>query len=96
MQVTSLLPSFTALLSVHVTWTTVPGSTGNCFVVSTVLIHSVFSPVQIGAVEVLVLSKKSCILTFSDINVKDLFPNLVDLRFHGSGDYSIKCARYVR
>ena len=36
----------------HVTSTTVPGSTGNCVVVFIVLVHSVFSPVQIGAVEV--------------------------------------------
>ena len=35
----------------HVTFTTVPGSTGNCVVVSIVLVHSVFSPVHIGAVE---------------------------------------------
>ena len=34
------------------TSTTVPVSTGNCVVVSIVLVHSVFSPVQIGAVEV--------------------------------------------
>ena len=36
----------------HVTSTTVPGSTGNCVLVSIVLVHSVFSPVHIGAVEV--------------------------------------------
>ena len=35
------------------TSTTVPGSTGNCVVVSIVLVHSVFSPVQSGAVEVI-------------------------------------------
>ena len=34
------------------TSTTVPGFTGNCVVVSIVLVHSVFSPVQSGAVEV--------------------------------------------
>ena len=35
------------------TSTTVPGLTGNCVVVSIVLlVHSVFSPVQSGAVEV--------------------------------------------
>ena len=35
------------------TSTSVPGSTGNCEVVSIVLlVHSVFSPVQSGAVEV--------------------------------------------
>ena len=32
------------------TSTTVPGFTGNCVVVSIVLVHSVFSPVQSGAV----------------------------------------------
>ena len=52
-QVILLLPSKTASESEHVTSTTVPGSTGNCVVVSIVLVHSVFSPVQIGAVEVL-------------------------------------------
>ena len=36
----------------QVTSTTVPGSTGNCVVVSIVLVHSVFSPVHIGAVEI--------------------------------------------
>ena len=51
-QVTWLLPSLTALVSEHVNSTTVPGSTGNCVVVFIVLVHSVFSPVQIGAVEV--------------------------------------------
>ena len=34
------------------TSTTVPGFTGNCVVVFIVLVHSVFSPVHIGAVEV--------------------------------------------
>ena len=34
------------------TSTIVPGSTGNCVVVFIVLVHSVFSPVHIGAVEV--------------------------------------------
>ena len=50
-QVTSLLPSFTASEMEHVTFTTVPGLTGNCIVVFIVLIHSVFSPVQSGAVK---------------------------------------------
>ena len=45
-QVTSLLPVFIAPVSEHVTSTTVPGFTGNCVVVSSVLIHSVLSPVQ--------------------------------------------------
>ena len=48
-QVTWLLPSLTSSESKHVTSTTVPGFTGNCVVVSIVLVHSVFSPVQIGA-----------------------------------------------
>ena len=48
-QVTSLLPTFTASESKHVTVTTVPGSTGNCVVVSIVPVHSVFSPVHSGA-----------------------------------------------
>ena len=51
-QVTALLPALTALVSEHATSTTVPGSTGNCVVVFIVLVHSVFSPVHIGAVEV--------------------------------------------
>ena len=51
-QVTWLLPLFTASESEHVTSTTVPGLTGNCVVVFIVLVHSVFSPVHIGAVEV--------------------------------------------
>ena len=34
------------------TSTTAPGFTGNCVVVFIVLVHSVFSPVHIGAVEV--------------------------------------------
>ena len=51
-QVTSLLPSLTASVSEHATSTTVPVSTGNCAVVSIVLlVHSVFSPVHTGAVE---------------------------------------------
>ena len=50
-QVTSLLPSLTASEKEHFTSTTVPGLTGNCVVVFIVLVHSVFSPVQCGAVE---------------------------------------------
>ena len=41
----------------QVTSTTVPGSTGNCVVVFIVLVHSVFSPVHIGAVEVFKFSE---------------------------------------
>ena len=52
-QVTSLLPSLTASESEHVTSTTVPEFTGNCVVVFIELVHSVFSPVQIGAEMVL-------------------------------------------
>ena len=52
-QVTSLLPLFTASGSEHVTVTTVPESTGNSVVVRIVLIHSVFSPVQLSDVEVM-------------------------------------------
>ena len=48
MQVTSLLPEFSVTVSEHVTSTTVPGSTGNFVFVSSVLVHSVFSPVQSG------------------------------------------------
>ena len=51
-QVTSLLPSFTASGSEHSTSTTVPVSTGNCVVVLIVLVHSVLSPVQSGADDV--------------------------------------------
>ena len=54
-QVTSLLPSLTASEFEHVTSTTVPGFTGNCVVVFIVLVHSVFSPVQSGAVEIIVI-----------------------------------------
>ena len=57
-QVTWLLPSFTASELEHVTSTTAPVSTGNCDVVSIVLVHSVFSPVHIGAAEVFNLSEK--------------------------------------
>ena len=48
LQVTSLLPEFTAPVSEHVTSTSVPGSTGNCVVVSSMLVHSGFRPVQSG------------------------------------------------
>jgi hypothetical protein len=44
--VTSLLPLLRALESEHLTLTTVPGTTGNCCVVSIELVHSVFSPEQ--------------------------------------------------
>ena len=47
--VTWLLPLLIASELEHVTSTTVPMSTGNCVVVFIVLVHSVFSPVQIGA-----------------------------------------------
>ena len=47
-QVTSLLPNAIALESAHFSSTTVPGSTGNCVVVSSVSVHSVFSPVHTG------------------------------------------------
>ena len=50
--VTWLLPLMTASELEHVTSTTIPGLTGNCVVVFIVLVHSVFSPVQIGAVEI--------------------------------------------
>ena len=49
MQVTLLLPLLTASELEHVTSTTFPEFTGNCVVVSIVLVHSVFSPVQSGA-----------------------------------------------
>ena len=49
-QVTSLLPSLAASGLEQVTSTTVPWFTGNCVVVSIVLVHSVFNPVQSGAV----------------------------------------------
>ena len=52
-QVILLLPIKTASVSEHVTSTTVPGFTGNCVVVSIVLVHSVFSPVQSGAVMII-------------------------------------------
>ena len=52
-QVTSLLPALTASALEHVTSTTVPGFTGNCVVVSIVLVHSVFNPLHIVAVEVI-------------------------------------------
>ena len=55
-QVTSLLPSKTASESEHVTSTTVPGLTGNCVVVFIVLVHPAFSPVQSGAVGMIVCS----------------------------------------
>ena len=58
-QVTWLLPSFTASEFEHVNSTTVPGSTGNCVVVFIVLVHSVFSPVHIGAVVVFNFSRLS-------------------------------------
>ena len=47
-QVTSLLPPFTASELEQVTSTTVPESTGNCVVVFIKVVHSVFSPVQIA------------------------------------------------
>ena len=49
-QVTSLLPSLIALELEHLTSTTVPIATGNCAVVSIVLVHSGFSPVQVAEV----------------------------------------------
>ena len=54
--VTLLPPSFTASEFEQVICTTVPGFTGNCFVVSIVLVHSVFNPVQAGAARVLIQS----------------------------------------
>ena len=53
MQVTALLPSFTASGLEHSTSITVPGFTGNCVVVFIVLVHSVLSPVQSGADDVI-------------------------------------------
>ena len=50
MQVIFALPSFIASTLEQVTSTTVPGFTGNCLVVSIVLVHSVFSPVHVGTV----------------------------------------------
>ena len=49
-QVILLLPALRASVSEHETSTSVPGFTGNCVVVFIVLVHSVFSPVQSGAV----------------------------------------------
>ena len=45
-QITPLLPWLIASKSEQVTSTTVPGFTGNCVVVSSVLVHSVLSPVH--------------------------------------------------
>ena len=68
MQVTSLLPSFTASGLEHVTSTTVPGSTGNCVDVFIVLVHSVFSPVQLcGAEEAI---QKFCYVNCKAADVK--------------------------
>ena len=50
MHVISLSPLLTCSVSEHVTSTTVPAITGNCVVVSIVLVHSVFSPVHDGTV----------------------------------------------
>ena len=50
--VISLLPLLTAFELEHATSITVPAFTGNCVVVFIVLVHSVFSPVQTGSVEV--------------------------------------------
>ena len=70
----------TASESEQVTSTTVPGSTGNCVVVFIVLVHSVFSPVHIGAVE--------------DFNFSEIFTPL-SLRQKLSC-YDSKRAGYVR
>ena len=51
--VTLLLPLMIASELEHLTSTTVPGFTGNSVVVSIVLVHSVFSPVQSGTAKVL-------------------------------------------
>ena len=59
MQVTLLLPTFTALVLEHVIPTAVPEFTGNCVDVSIVLVHSVFSPVHSGATKLL-LSVRTC------------------------------------
>ena len=48
MQVASLLPEFMASVSEHDTSTVAPGFTGNCVVVSSMLVHSCFRPVQSG------------------------------------------------
>ena len=50
--ITLLLPLMIASELEHITSTTVPEIIGNCVVVSMVLIHSVFSPVQSGAAKV--------------------------------------------
>ena len=50
-QITSLLPKLKASESEHFTSTTVPGTTGNCVVVSNVLVQSLFSPVH-GSVRI--------------------------------------------
>ena len=47
LQVTSLLPCWRAPGLEHEISTTVPGCTGNSVVVSIVLVHPAFSPVQI-------------------------------------------------
>ena len=47
-QVTSLLPKLKYPGSEHVSSTTVPGSTGNCVVVSSVPVQSVSNPMQSG------------------------------------------------
>ena len=61
-QITSLLPKWEASESEHFTSTTVPGTTGNCVVVSIVLIHSVFSPVH-GSVRIYQLISLLCCMT---------------------------------
>ena len=50
-QVTSLLPFLIASELEHANSTTVPEFTGNCVVVFIVLVHSVFSPVQMIAAD---------------------------------------------
>ena len=60
MQVTSLLPEFSVTVAEHVTSTTVPGFTGNCVVVFSVLIQSVLSPVQSDSAIIPISIKITC------------------------------------
>ena len=73
MQVTSLLPDFIAPMSEHVTSTTVPGFTGNCVIVASVLVHSVLSPVHsIGAEDLFTLLSLLPSLSSSSLCLKTL------------------------
>ena len=89
-QVTLLLPLFTSSELEHVTSTTVPEFTGNCVVVSMVLVHPVFSSVQTPDSDVFIVLHRTSPYVLITHGVKDTLLIALNVKL------PIRCVRYYQ